>query len=134
MCFFIAVWYLANDGLAFWDDYTYVSFANQISQGTFEITTNHFTSRVGLFYPVSWLIDVFGINQYTITIFPLFCSLILLNLLFWIGQMHSHWIGIISGVLLIADYHTITFVTPPLPRNTHCTRHLCRLALLRFCE
>ena len=113
--FFIAVWYLANDGLAFWDDYTYVSFANQISQGTFEINTNHFTSRVGLLYPVSWLIDIFGVNQYTITIFPLLCGLILLNLLFWIGHMHGHWIGIISGVLLIADYHTITFVTHLFP-------------------
>ncbi len=113
--FFIAVWYLANDGLAFWDDFTYVNFANQISQGTFEITNNHFTSRVGLLYPVSWLIDVFGINQYTITIFPLLCGLVMLNLLFGVGHRHGHWIGIISGVLFVADYHTITFVTHLFP-------------------
>lgn len=113
--FFIVVWYLANDGLAFWDDFTYVSFAHQISQGSFEITSNHFTSRVGLLYPVSWLIDVFGVNQYTITIFPLLCALVILNLLFWLGHRHGHWIGIISAVLLIADYHTITFVTHLFP-------------------
>lgn len=113
--FFIAVWYLANDGLAFWDDYTYVNFANQINQGTFEITTNHFTSRVGLLYPVSWITDLLGVNQYTITIFPLLCALVILNLLFWVGHKHGHWIGIISGVLLIADYHTITFVTHLFP-------------------
>ncbi len=113
--FFIAVWYFANDGLAFWDDFTYVNFANQISEGTFEITNNHFTSRVGLLYPVSWLIDVFGINQYTITIFPLLCGLVMLNLLFGVGHRHGHWIGIISGVLFVADYHTITFITHLFP-------------------
>ncbi len=112
---FLLVWFFANDGLAFWDDYTYLNFANQINQGSFEITNNHFTSRIGLLYPVSWIIELFGINAYTITIFPMLCGLILLNLFFWIGDRAGHWIGLLGGLFLLADYHTITFVTHLFP-------------------
>lgn len=115
---FLIVWYFANDGLAFWDDYTYVNFAQQINDGTFQITNNHFTSRVGLLYPVAWLTDLLGINQFSITVFPLLCALGLLNLFFWIGERYGHWIGLLAGFMLLVDYHTITFMThlfPELP-------------------
>ncbi|MFY0594513.1 ArnT family glycosyltransferase [Roseivirga sp.] len=112
---FILIWYFANDGLAFWDDYTYLNFANQINDGTFEITTNHFTSRIGLLYPVAWLTDVFGVNQYTAALYPLLCGLIIMNLFFWIGERYGHWLGLIAGFLLLVDYHTITFTTHLFP-------------------
>ncbi|OEK04449.1 glycosyltransferase family 39 protein [Roseivirga misakiensis] len=111
----IIVWYLANDGLAFWDDYTYLNFADQINKGTFEITTNHFTSRIGLLYPVAWLTDVFGVNEYTAALYPFLCSLIMLNLFFWVGERYGHWIGLMTGFLLLVDYHTITFTTHLFP-------------------
>ena len=115
---FLIVWYFANDGLAFWDDYTYANFAHQINEGTFQITNNHFTSRVGLLYPVAWLTDILGVNQFSITVFPLLCAIGLLNLFFWIGDRCGHWIGLLAGFMLLVDYHTITFMThlfPELP-------------------
>lgn len=112
---FLLIWYFANDGLAFWDDYTYVNFANQINQGGFEITNNHFTSRIGLLYPVAWTIELFGINELSITVFPMLCGLVILNILFWIGSRTGHWVGLLSGLLFLVDYHTITFITHLFP-------------------
>ena len=112
---FLLVWYLSNDGLAFWDDFTYLNFAHQINEGTFQITDNHFTSRVGILYPVAWGIRAFGISEFTITLFPFICGLIILNLFFWLGHLYGHWIGLITSFLLLVDYHTITFMTHLFP-------------------
>lgn len=112
---FIIIWYFANDGLAFWDDFTYLNFANQINEGTFEITNNHFTSRVAFLYPVAWIIKYVGINQFTITIFPLFCGLLVLNLLLWLGHLYHHWLGLLTATFFICDYRVITFITHLFP-------------------
>ncbi len=112
---FIGVWYFANDGLAFWDDFTYLNFANEINQGTFEITTNHFTSRVALLYPVAWIIDFLGINEFSMTVFPLICGLAVLNILLWMGHLYHHWLGVLAACFFVCDYHVITFVTHLFP-------------------
>ena len=112
---FLVGWYLSNDGLAFWDDYTYLNFANEVNQETFKITNNHFTSRVGMIYPVAWIIKVFGISAQTAAIFPLVCTLATLMLIFWIGNKIGHWIGIIAALMLVVDYHTLTFSTHLFP-------------------
>ena len=112
---FIFIWYFANDGLAFWDDFTYLNFAHQINEGTFEITNNHFTSRVALLYPVAWIIKYLGINQFAITVFPLICGLMVLNLLLWLGQLYHHWLGVLTATFFICDYRVITFITHLFP-------------------
>jgi hypothetical protein len=115
---FIVIWFFANEGLSFWDDYTYLSFANEINQGTFQITTNHFTSRIGLIYPTAWLINIFGINQYSMVILPLLSGVGLINVFFFLGRRLNYWIGLIGGLLIICDYHMITFAIhlfPELP-------------------
>jgi len=115
---FISFWFFANEGLAFWDDFTYLHFANQINYDLFEITRNHFTSRVGLIYPVAWIIRWTGINSYTITLFPLLSALLSLNLLMWYGRRVAVWVGVIGGLFLICDYHFLHFSThlfPELP-------------------
>jgi len=105
----ISIWYLSNQGLLFWDDYTYLHFANQINQGEFEITTNHFTSRIALIYPVSLIIKLFGIGPYSMVLFHLLCGMALLNTAFWLGNKMSQWVGLIAGVLIICDYQLIYF-------------------------
>lgn len=112
---FLLIWYFANNGLAFWDDFSYLNLAHQINEGSFEITNNHFTSRIGILYPVAWGIKTLGVNQFTITVFPLVCGLILMNLFFWVGHKYNHWIGLMAAFLLLVDYHTITFVTHLFP-------------------
>jgi len=109
------IWYLANDGLAFWDDYTYLKFANDVNQGRFQISTNHFTSRLGMIYPVAWLTQVFGNSAYTAALYPLICSLTLLALVFWYGNRYGHWIGVIGALMILVDYHTLTFTTHLFP-------------------
>ena len=112
---FLAVWYLANNGLAFWDDFTYLNFANQVNQGTFEVTNNHFTSRVALIYPTAWTIKYLGISEFTMTIFPLICGLFILNLMLWLGHLYHHWLGILTAIFVVCDYHFITFITHLFP-------------------
>ena len=112
---FIAIWYLANDGLAFWDDYTYLRFANDVNQESFNITNNHFTSRLGMIYPVAWLIKIVGNSTYAAALYPLLCSLILLALIFWLGNRQGHWIGIVGALMILVDYHILTFSTHLFP-------------------
>lgn len=107
--FFVVVWYLANQGLSFWDDFSYLSLANDINTGDFEITTNHFTSRITILYPVAYIIKYLGVNEYTTVFFPLLCGLVLLNLILWLGHSINRWIGVIGGALFICDYHMIYF-------------------------
>ncbi|WP_305982775.1 ArnT family glycosyltransferase [Roseivirga thermotolerans] len=111
----IAVWFLANNGLAFWDDFTYLNFARQINEGSFELGTNHFTSRVALLYPTAWVIELLGINEWTITLYPLLCGLIILNLTLWLGHLYHHWLGVLAATILVCDYHIITFITHLFP-------------------
>ena len=105
----VLIWFLSNQGLLFWDDFSYLNLANQINQGDFQITTNHFTSRIALIYPVSWAISAFGVNPHSIVVLHLVCSLILLNLAFWLGHKTSLWTGLIAGVLILCDYNLIFF-------------------------
>lgn len=112
---FIGFWYFSNNGLAFWDDFTYLHFANQINTGVFEITNNHFTSRIALIYPVAELIKWLGINAYTVSLYPLISTLLLLNLFFALGRKTNIWIGVIGGFILICDYHTLIFSTHLFP-------------------
>lgn len=112
---FLLVWYLANDGLAFWDDFTYLNFANQVNDRSFTITDNHFTSRVAMVYPVAFVIKFLGINAFTITAFPFFCGVLILNLFLWLGNRYHHWLGILTSVLFICDYRIITFITHLFP-------------------
>ena len=107
--FFIAVWYLSNQGLSFWDDFTYLNFANELNEGRFEITDNHFTSRITLIYPVAYVIKYLGISQYTMVVFPLLCGLVLLNTFLWLGHRVNRWIGVIGGLLILCNYHLIYF-------------------------
>lgn len=106
---FIAVWFFANEGLSFWDDYTYLNFANELNQGSFEIDENHFTSRIAIIYPTAWVIEYLGINQYTMVVYPLVCGLVLLNLFGWLGHRINRWIGMMGGLMILCDYHIITF-------------------------
>lgn len=112
---FVVVWFLANDGLVFWDDFTYLNFANEVNQDTFQITTNHFTSRLAMIYPVAWIIDLVGINAYTASLYPLLCALTILTLIFWFGNQYGHWFAIVATFLLLVDYHTLTFSTHLFP-------------------
>ena len=112
---FVAFWYLANDGLAFWDDFTYLNFANSVNYNFFEITNNHFTSRVGMIYPVAWIIRWSGIDAFTITLYPFLCGLVLLNLLMWYGKRTQVWVGLIGGLFLVCDYHVLHFTTHLFP-------------------
>lgn len=106
---FMVIWALSNDGLSFWDDYSYLNFANELNQGDFEINENHFTSRITIIYPTAWVINYLGINQFTMVIYPLFCGLLLLNTIWWVGYKINRWIGVIGSLLVICDYHIITF-------------------------
>lgn len=112
---FIFFWYFSIDGLAFWDDFTYLNFANQVNYDVFEITKNHFTSRVGVIYPVAWVIRWLEINAYTVALYPLICAMVSLNLLMWYGKRTNIWVGLLGGFFVICDYHFLHFSTHLFP-------------------
>ena len=111
-------WYFSNEGLLLWDDFTYIQLAHEINQGTFEVSGHPFSNRIGLVYPTAWAIGFLGINAYSVVVFPLICSLALLNLVFWLGKLTHLWVGMIGGLLLVTDYHLGFFsvhLFPELP-------------------
>lgn len=108
---FLLVALFGNEGLSFYDDFTYLKLAHDITTGTFEVTTDPFTARIALLYPAAWLIQLFGISAYTMTFFPLLCALLLLNALLWYGHQQHHVLGIVAALLFFADYHSLFFAT-----------------------
>lgn len=98
---FLLVALFGNEGLSFYDDFTYLKLAHDITTGTFEVTTDPFTARIALLYPAAWLIQLFGISAYTMTFFPLLCALLLLNALLWYGHQQHHVLGIVAALLFL---------------------------------
>lgn len=112
---FLLVWYYANQGLSFWDDYSYLQLANEVNQGTFAISENHFTSRITVIYPVAFFIKYLGVSEYSMVVYPLLCALALLNLFFWLGHRINRWIGVLGGLWILCDYHLIYFSSHLFP-------------------
>ncbi len=98
----------AFDSYYFYDDVTYMRYANQINQGNFQLTNDNFCTRFGLTIPLSIIFKLFNINQITST---------LLSLIFWIGSiivtnkvLKNNFLGSsIATIFCGLDYYHIFF-------------------------
>jgi 4-amino-4-deoxy-L-arabinose transferase-like glycosyltransferase len=76
-------------GLSASDPLEYVSIAQRIAEGRFELTTHHYATRFAVTGPLALLIRGFGVSEPVVIAWPLACSLGTLLLLFVIGRRHG---------------------------------------------
>src|SRR5512136_2088017 len=87
-------------GLIGSDDLNYNRTAYAIAQGTFSPQLDHQQTRFGLFLPVAWIFNLFGVSEISSTLFPFFCFVVTFLVLVWMATTYfDRWIGIIAGLL-----------------------------------
>ena len=69
------------------DDFSYLSAANDLLFGTININTWYGLDRVAIYYPISWIYRIFGISTTAGILYPLFCSLATVVIIFYIGKL-----------------------------------------------
>jgi hypothetical protein len=111
-------------GVQLGDDLAYLGYVNDLLKGDFRLPVNHWETRVGLIVPVYFFSKLFGLNEYTIALFPFLCSLINVFLVYRISKyLFSRKIAIISAVLLSffpLELYYSTSVYPTVPLSTMC--------------
>ncbi|MEW6096773.1 MAG: glycosyltransferase family 39 protein [bacterium] len=76
--------------------------ANSIFKGIFDPISGGFTSRrIGLIYPIALMFWLFGINNFSLALYPLLCSLGSIIITFYIGKiLFNERIGLLGALLL----------------------------------
>lgn len=74
----ISFYFFGFESYYFYDDVTYMRYADTINKGIFHLQKDNFCTRFGLILPVSFFYKIFNINQITSTI---------TSLLFWSGSV-----------------------------------------------
>ena len=62
------------------DDMVYARLAHQLAEGSFALTSDHYTYRWGLFFPIGLCYKYFGVSDFSSAVWPLgttFLSLVL---------------------------------------------------------
>ncbi|MDP6647822.1 MAG: glycosyltransferase family 39 protein [Candidatus Woesearchaeota archaeon] len=98
------------------DSLLYFIYADEIVDGTYKPTSNHFSSRIGLIYPQAWIYRLFGLNDFTSNIFTLLASLAGIVLIFYFGKfLFNEKTGIIAALLLSFYPLDVIFSTRLMP-------------------
>jgi len=72
----------AHSGYNFSDDFKYAKLANDISQDQFVLTRHTFENRLGVTVPTALSYLLFGVNRYSVTLWPFLCSLMAIGCVF----------------------------------------------------
>lgn len=101
----LAVRFVMFSGFIASDDFDYSSIANHINNGTFQIGGSHgtlpqFSLRFGLILPLAASFKLLGINDISLALFPLLCSLSSIVLIFLAGKLFfNSRTGLIAATL-----------------------------------
>jgi len=98
------------------DDLFYAQYANDLSKGTYSAPDVHQGTRLGLLYPVSFFYTLFGVNDFSSTIFILLSSIGEVILIFYFGkEFFNEEIGLMAAFLLSFFPLEVVFATKLLP-------------------
>ena len=102
------------------DDYLLVKAADDLNKGRLDFhETNHIPLRLALLYPAGFSIQLFGINDLALALFPLFCSLGIILFTYLIGKkLLGEPVGLLAAFLLsffpLEVLHGSIFVAEPV--------------------
>lgn len=112
----VCCWLILQPVFPFDDAYIYAYKAFQINEGFFEISRHYFGHRFGVFLPASLIFRVFGINAYSIALWPLLCNLLMISLLFSMMKKNiSVEIAFLSALLLATNFLQSTYASTLFP-------------------
>lgn len=99
--FGIAIRLVFFSGYVEGDDKHYMVYAHKFSQGEFTPYNNHWAVRLGLIIPTALSFYLFGINEFSLILFPLLCSLGAIILIYFIGKMlFDKYVGLLSAFFI----------------------------------
>lgn len=105
-------------GIGYSDSLSYTSYANNFAEGK-PVLTHHRALRLGIVFPVAVLYSIFGVNEFSSNILPLFLSLGSIVLTYAISKLlFNEKIGLLSAFLLSffpMDVIYSTRLMPDLP-------------------
>ena len=119
LLFAIAVRIIFFYGVGVSDDLAYTKFASEVEKNGYHLEATHHTTRLGIIYPVSWLYRLFGVNEFSSTLFVSLASIAGIVLIFYFGKLFfSERTGLIAAFLLSifpSDVMLGTKLLPDLP-------------------
>lgn len=111
LCLALSLRIIMFSGFIGSDDYAYAKIANQVVNGTFEIgavegKAQHYL-RFGVFLPVAAAFKLFGINEWSLALFPMICSILSIILIYIACKtiFNSHTGLIAAFILAIVPEH-----------------------------
>ena len=103
-------------GLNWSDDPGYANDANRVSHGTFYLGNWVNGMRLGIIYPIAFSFAFFGVNDLSVALYPLLCSLGSIIVIFLLGKrMINPQAGLIGALLLAVFPINIIYSTWPMP-------------------
>ncbi len=104
-------------GLSEGDDLSYSRFANELAEGKYQpVYLNHWSMRIGLIVPTAIFYRMFGVNEVSMVLFPLLCSIALIAVAYAIGRrFFGPEIGLITAFLLAVFPLNIVYSTQLFP-------------------
>lgn len=117
LLFTILYYFFAHDGFYYSDDYYYSKYAFQLTQGTFSFVPWPFCHRFAVFAPVALLYTLFGINAYTITLWPLLATLGTQVLVYLLIRRENPVAATWGLVLLGINFHILNLSNYLYPDN-----------------
>ena len=110
----ILFYFFAFDSYYFYDDITYLRYANQIANNKFHLTADNFCHRMGLIIPTAMLFNFFETNQITSTLTSFFCWIGCLFICFKLLK-NNYLAFTISIIFCGLDYYHIFFINKAYP-------------------
>lgn len=106
----ITGWLLLKPVWPLSDDYWYSFHAHDLLTQPFHLSSNHFQNRLGVYVPVSILFNYFGINPYTISLWPLIISVFSISIVFlFVEKLLNTTVAFISSFLISTNILQMTY-------------------------
>ncbi len=106
-------------GVNFNDDLVYLNFAHDITQGRFHPHPYIFATRLLMQYPIAFFFLLFGVSEFSATLYMLLASLATIILTYLIGrELFNNQTGLLAALLLAflpLDIIYSTTITPDVP-------------------
>ena len=103
LLFSVAYFFLAHEGFYFNDDYGYARMAADLRHGRFQFQDLPAYHRFMIFGPVALLYKLFGISIYTVSLWPLLCTLGSLVFIYFLLRKEdiqvTVWALLLSGLM-----------------------------------
>jgi len=103
-------------GLNWSDDLVYVDYAHRVTKGDFFIGPDLLALRRMMFYPIAFFFWIFGVNNFSVVMYSLICSLGEIIMVYYLGKkFFDIKIGVLAAFFLSVFPLNIVYATWPMP-------------------